>query len=341
MEPIGVSEKYYRCDDEFVYQKSGENAQTIYLDCMNEPGCIAGARFYKKDRRVEKFGTHSDEKPNESVIMRIQFEAFLKKQARSAQYAGQSVLNLYKAALAVQFKGIWLPNDHKASFLTKLRRIRKYEVEKKDKAKVHQNRDVVLTVDAATSPLTVDATTSPFTPNTIAQATVVPTIPSQRSPHKKVVSSALASISLYTTPVATSTRVLRSATHSVVNSLPSSSPSSNVKKPSSRVTQSVGNGNALKATLNPSPPLQSRTKSKLVSNGQRTPKVPALSPFQGMANATRSKKKAAITKGTTKKSAIKMNASKRASRTNKTKTVCFASQLELCRRSLIFSPANE
>lgn len=124
------SEKFFRCNDGYVYQKSGENSQTTYLDCFNEPGCVAGARFYKGDGRVEKLGTHSDEKPSENVIMRIHFEAFLKKQARLVQHAGQSVLNLYKAALAVNYKGILLPSDHKTSFLTKLRRIRKYEVEK-------------------------------------------------------------------------------------------------------------------------------------------------------------------------------------------------------------------
>lgn len=274
------SEKYYRGDDDFIYQKSGENAQTIYLDCLNEPGCIAGARFYKQDRRVEKFGTHSDEKPNENMVMRIHFEAFLKKQARSAQHAGQSVLNLYKAALAVNFKGIWLPSDHKVSFLTKLRRIRKYEVEKKNKPKICRARATVLTVDTATSP---------FTPNSIAQANVLPPdIPSQRSTRNlKVVSSALSPLSPYT-PVATSSRILRSATCSVVKPLPSPSQSSNVEKPSPRAKQSVGNRNASKAALNSTTLLQNSTRSQLVSNGRRTPTcVASLKvPMPGMANVS-------------------------------------------------------
>lgn len=71
--------------------------------------------------------------------MRIQCEAFLKMQARSAQQSGQSVLNLYKNALAINFKGIWLPSDHKGLFLAKLRRIRKYELQKQRNPKPRQN----------------------------------------------------------------------------------------------------------------------------------------------------------------------------------------------------------
>lgn len=221
--------KYYRGEDGFVYQKCGENGQTVYLDCMNEPGCTAGARLYKGTGRVETLGTHSDEKPNENVIMRIQFEAFLKMQAQSAQHSGQSVLNLYKNALDINFKGIWLPSDHKGLFLAKLRRIRKYELQKQRNPKPRQNHVSI-----------VDASTSPITPNTIARAVAVP----QRLTRS---SSAVTSISPCTpvAPVASSSRVVSSAGLSVLDSLPSCA---NPLRPMS---------------------LQSGTNSRIVSNGRQ------------------------------------------------------------------------
>lgn len=195
-----------------MYKKSGENENTIYFDCFNEPTCTAGARFHKRTERVDHLGTHSDDKPNENIIMRIQFEAFLKKQARSTQHANQSVLNLYKAALAGNFKGIWLPNDHKASFLGKLRRIRKYEVKEKPRNQkiVRQNRAIM-----------IDASTSPMSPNNITRAIAVPTtIPSLRSTRKStrnIVPSVSSPTSPYM-PVATSSRVLTPNIRSAVQS---------------------------------------------------------------------------------------------------------------------------
>lgn len=149
------SVKYFKGGDGFVYKKSGENPQTIYLDCFNEPNCIAGARFYKQTGHIETFGTHSDEKTDESIIFKIAFETFLKNQARSNEFASTSVLNLYKNALSDNFKGIWLPTNHKSTFLAKLRRIRKYENEKKKVGKVctRPSRATALTSDASTSPM--------------------------------------------------------------------------------------------------------------------------------------------------------------------------------------------
>lgn len=181
------------------------------MDCFNEPRCLAGARFYKGNGRVEKLGTHSDEKPNENVMLRIHFEALLKKQARSAQHANRSVLNLYKAALAVNYKGILLPSDHKTSFLAKLRRIRKYELEKQRNPKPQQNR--TLTVG-------VDASTSPFTPNTLARGAIAgPSTNSLRRLPRNlhVVPPGLPRISPRT-PVP-SLRVLRSANRSISNDI--------------------------------------------------------------------------------------------------------------------------
>lgn len=136
--------KYYRDNEGFIYKKTGENAQTLYLDCLNEPSCLAGARYSKQTGEVKKLAVHSDEKPSEHVVMKIIFEASLKNAAREAENHGISVLNLYKRAIAAN-PFIWLPTNHKTCFLTKLRRIRKYE---KEKGSV-----VPATVDVATSPM--------------------------------------------------------------------------------------------------------------------------------------------------------------------------------------------
>lgn len=256
------SEKYYRSDDNFVYKKSGESPVTIFFDCLNEPKCIAGARLNKRTGLVETFGTHSDEKPDENEVMRIQLEAYLKKQARSAQHVGQSVLYLYKDALAKNFKGIWLPNDHKSNFLAKLRRIRKYEVEKKKQvnANVSQNRANAKKIDSANSPITPntiaqatsqqipmvstkDAATSPFTPNTIAQGI-------GQNDNFDIDSSPSPSPRAPETPLAS---VLNTADHSVA----STSHSSNVEKPTSYVKRPVNNQNASEASSKSSTPLQS------------------------------------------------------------------------------------
>lgn len=144
------SDKYYRDDDGFIYKKSGENPQTLYLDCFNEPQCIAGARFSKQTGQITKIATDSDEKPTEHVALKIAFEVALKNEVRKVENASVSILNLYKRAIAAN-KGIWLPTNHKAEFLAKLRRIRKYEKEKA-KTENRQRRQPEF-VDAATSPM--------------------------------------------------------------------------------------------------------------------------------------------------------------------------------------------
>lgn len=155
--------KYYRDNEGFIYKKSGEKAQTLYLDCFNEPQCTAGARFSKQTQEIKKIGTHTDEKPTEHVVMKIAFEANLKNEARKVENAGVSVLNLYKRAISVN-EGIWLPTNHKPIFLTKLRRIRKYE---KEKEKHGQRRPP--------APATVDAATSPMTPSQCTRSKTKPT----------------------------------------------------------------------------------------------------------------------------------------------------------------------
>ena len=175
------SAKFFRDDEGFVYEKSGSNSTTIYLDCFqHETPCVAGARFYIETGEIVKFSTHSHEKPDEHTIFRIEFEAFLKKEVIKHENASTTVLNLYKKARNTQFRQIWLPVDHQSTFLAKLRRIRKYEREKA-KSDAKGNRAIIgqtLTLDAATSPVAgtsnvqsiqnqihvemVDAATSPF-----------------------------------------------------------------------------------------------------------------------------------------------------------------------------------
>lgn len=81
-------------------KKSGENQQTLYLDCMNEPQCVAGAKYSKRTGEIMKISTHSDDKPSEHIVLKIAFEASLKNEVRKVQNAGVSVLNLYKRAIA-------------------------------------------------------------------------------------------------------------------------------------------------------------------------------------------------------------------------------------------------
>lgn len=148
------SVKYYRDLNGFVYKKSGENQKTVYLDCLRQPNCVAGARYYKDSRELVIFSTHSDEKPDEHLVFKIAFEENLKKEVCKSENAKVSVLNLYKHALGTQFKGIWLPTNHRSLFLVKLRRTRRYEKEKPKVAsrKTVINRASVLMADVATSP---------------------------------------------------------------------------------------------------------------------------------------------------------------------------------------------
>lgn len=83
----------------------------------------------------------------------------MKNQARRVDFAKISVLNLYKNALATKFKGIWLPTNHKSTFLAKLRRVRKYEKEKKTMTMTKTSRAGTLTLDASTSPISQNSIT--------------------------------------------------------------------------------------------------------------------------------------------------------------------------------------
>lgn len=127
----------------FVYKKSGENSKTIYLDCLRQPNCIAGARYYKDLRELVRFSDHSDEKPNVHLVHKIAFEEHLKKGVCKSENAKMSALNLYKRAKNAQFKGVWLPPDHQTLFLAKLRRMRNYEKKKSQKLKANKISSLV------------------------------------------------------------------------------------------------------------------------------------------------------------------------------------------------------
>lgn len=157
------SVKYYRDKDGFVYEKCGENPKTLYLDCLREPLCIAGARFYKDSGELVVLSTHSDEKPDEHLVHKIAFEEFLKIEVRKKENVHVSALNLYKRAMNSRFKGIWLPPNHQTSFLQKLRRIRDYEIKEKKNAACQNKVDIpaVQMADIATSPMSFQCLT-PF-----------------------------------------------------------------------------------------------------------------------------------------------------------------------------------
>lgn len=162
--------KYYRDNSGFIYKKSGENPQTIYLDCLNAPNCLAGARYTKETGVFVQLATHSDEKPPENIALKIMFEANLKNEVRKVENGEISVLNLYKRAI-VMSEGIWLPINHKSIFLEKLRRIRKYEKEKAKKENIQSKNGSKLksiTVDAATSPM-LSAAKTPMVATTANQ----------------------------------------------------------------------------------------------------------------------------------------------------------------------------
>lgn len=133
----------------------------MYLDCLRQPNCIAGARFYKESQELVVFGTHSDEKPDEHLLFKIHFEEFLKKDVCKIENSGVSVLKLYKRAKNTVFKGIWLPDNHQTLFLTKLRRLRTYE--KKEKPKIVAKKNVVNRIQVQMK----DATTSPAMPKSM------------------------------------------------------------------------------------------------------------------------------------------------------------------------------
>lgn len=110
---------------------------------------------------VIKISTHSDGKPTENVVAKIGFEASLKNAARNKDNSDVSVLNLYKRAIADN-KGISLPTNHQTYFLTKLRRIRKYEKEKEKKGIDQQRKPALNTIDIASSPMSPNISCTPL-----------------------------------------------------------------------------------------------------------------------------------------------------------------------------------
>lgn len=145
-----------------------ENEKTVYLDCINEPRCLVAARFYKQVKQFRILGNHSEAcPPDENVKMKIKFEAFLKKSVIEEKNSAVSVLSLYKQAIKERFQGIWLPGNHRKSFLEVLRRLRTNRKAAHDKPK-NSNRMQTKKCDAATSPILID------TANHQDQATALP-----------------------------------------------------------------------------------------------------------------------------------------------------------------------
>lgn len=58
---------------------------------------------------------------------KIHFEEFLKKDVLREENVAVSVLNVYKQAIENRYNGIWLPENHRSSFLAILRRIRSHQ----------------------------------------------------------------------------------------------------------------------------------------------------------------------------------------------------------------------
>lgn len=132
-----------------------ENEKTVYLDCLNEPRCLAAARFYKKAKQFRLYGNHAAEicPPDAKMKTKIHFEEFLKKAVIDEENAPVSVLNVYKRAVENRYSGIWLPENHRTSFLVVLRRIRSYHKTNDAKPK-KTKRNAIEMRDAATSPAT-------------------------------------------------------------------------------------------------------------------------------------------------------------------------------------------
>lgn len=131
-----------------------ENEKTVYLDCINEPRCLVAARFYKKEKQFRILGNHC-EAPDEKFKWKIKFEAFLKKSVIEEKNAAVSVLNLYKQAAKEHFQGIWLPENHRTTFLEVLRRLRTNRKAAHDKLK-KSSRMQTKKCDAANSPILLD-----------------------------------------------------------------------------------------------------------------------------------------------------------------------------------------
>lgn len=120
---------------------------------MNEPRCLAAARFYKKAKQFRLFGNHAAEicPPDDKIKTKIHFEEFLKRDVVGKENAAVSALNVYKRAVEDRYKGLWLPENHRQTFLPVLRRIRSYQKTNDDKPK-KSKRGAIKTRDSATSP---------------------------------------------------------------------------------------------------------------------------------------------------------------------------------------------
>lgn len=142
-----VSSSYYRDSNGFIYKKATSNETTIYLNCLRQPDCLVSMRYSKQTKEAKLLGNHSDLPPDDHVFYKIAFEAHMKEKVKDSKNAHITPLNLYKNALRLEFKGIWLPDGHKSQFLEKLRRTKKYY-----KTKVPL-RKRVYSVDVSTSPI--------------------------------------------------------------------------------------------------------------------------------------------------------------------------------------------
>lgn len=147
--------KYYEDANGFVYKRVNENDKTAYFDCINEPRCLVAARVYKQTQQFRMFGNHIEAcPPDEKVKMKIHFEEYLKKAVVDVENAALSVLNVYKQAAEVRYKGIWLPENHRTNFLVVLRRIRSYQKATVGKPKKsRKGQPQAQKCDVATSPM--------------------------------------------------------------------------------------------------------------------------------------------------------------------------------------------
>lgn len=128
--------KYFEDTCGFIYKRVNENEKTVYLDCYNAPTCLAAAKFYKKNKEFRLYGNHADFcPPDVKVKTKIHFEAFLKKNVTADENVGVSVLNIYKKAVKHRYEGLWLPENHRQTFLPVLRRIRGYQKTKPKNSK--------------------------------------------------------------------------------------------------------------------------------------------------------------------------------------------------------------
>lgn len=53
------SSKFFEDESGFVYKRVNENERIIYLNCLNDPLCLAAARYYKNAKQFRLFGNHN------------------------------------------------------------------------------------------------------------------------------------------------------------------------------------------------------------------------------------------------------------------------------------------